>query len=237
MSGLAAAPENDADELDDDTLLAALGVDDELSDITDLRHARPSAEKRAAEEIAQSERRADFASFKPLFEQVQRDLEQGVRTARWFERKSEIEPRRFFILSGRKAYVAEKGRAEINASGNSDTCLRVIFGNGTKSNLLMRSLQKTLTSDEADHRIADPVAGPLFAGKPQDDGEANGTIYADGTTRLTRLGKMTTASMSWSISRQTSVQTCLSGPVSYPSPQSAARFWQRLPGTACRQVP
>ena len=177
LSGHAVASEDEADELDDDALLAALGVDDELSDITDLRHVRPSAEKRAAEEIANRERCADFATFKPLFEQVQRDLDQGVRTARRFERKSEIEPGRFFILGGQKAYVAEKGKVEINANGNSDARLRVIFDNGTESNLLMRSLQKALTSDEAGRRIDDPVAGPLFADQPQEGDAASGTIY------------------------------------------------------------
>ena len=177
LSGHAVASEDEADELDDDALLAALGVDDELSEITDLRHVRPSAEKRAAEEIANRERCADFATFKPFFEQVQRDLDQGVRTARRFERKSEIEAGRFFILGGQKAYVAEKGKVEINASGNSDARLRVIFDNGTESNLLMRSLQKALTSDEAGRRIDDPVAGPLFADQPKEGDAASGTIY------------------------------------------------------------
>jgi hypothetical protein len=177
LTGHAVASEDEARELDDDALLAALGVDDELSEITDLRHVRPSAEKRAAEEIANRERCADFETFKPLFEQVQRDLDQSVRTARRFERKSEIEPGRFFILGGQKAYVAEKGKVEINANGNSDARLRVIFDNGTESNLLMRSLQKALTSDEAGRRIDDPVAGPLFADQPQEGDAASGTIY------------------------------------------------------------
>jgi hypothetical protein len=177
LTGLTAAPSDETDDLDDDALLAELGVDGELSEITELRHVRSSAEKRAADEIANRERCADFASFKPLFEQVQRDLDQGVRTARKFERKSEIEPGRFFILGGQKAYVAEKGKVEINASGNSDARLRVIFDNGTESNLLMRSLQKALTSGEAGRRIDEPVAGPLFADQPQDGDAASGTIY------------------------------------------------------------
>jgi hypothetical protein len=177
LTSLAAAPSDEADDLDDDALLAELGVDGELSDITELRHVRSNAEKRAADEIANRERCADFATFKPLFEQVQRDLDLGVRTARKFERKSEIEAGRFFILGGQKAYVAEKGKVEINASGNSDARLRVIFDNGTESNLLMRSLQKALTSDEAGRRIDDPLAGPLFADQPQEGDAASGTIY------------------------------------------------------------
>jgi hypothetical protein len=177
LNGQATFPADAADDLDDDALLAELGVDSELSEITELRHVRSSAEKRAAEEIANRERCEDFASFKPLFEQIQRDLDQGIRTARRFERKSEIEAGRFFILGGQKAYVSEKGKVEINANGNSDARLRVIFDNGTESNLLMRSLQKALTSDEAGRRIDDPVAGPLFADQPQDGDQASGTIY------------------------------------------------------------
>lgn len=177
LNGQASFPADMTDDLDDDALLAELGVDSDLSEITELRHVRSSAEKRAAEEIANRERCEDFASFKPLFEQIQRDLDQGIRTARRFERKSEIEAGRFFILGGQKAYVAEKGKVEINASGNSDARLRVIFDNGTESNLLMRSLQKALTSDEAGRRIDDPIAGPLFADQPQDGDHASGTIY------------------------------------------------------------
>ena len=177
LQGIAAGAKDDADDLDDDALLAELGIDDELSEITELRHVRPSAEKRAADEIANRERCTDFASFKPLFEQVQRDLDQGIRTSRKFERKSEIEPGRFFILGGQKAYVAEMGKVEINASGHSDARLRVTFDNGTEGNLLMRSLQKALTSDEAGRRIDDPVAGPLFADQLQQRDEASDTIY------------------------------------------------------------
>ena len=177
LSGHAVASEDDADELDDDALLAALGVDDELSEITDLRHVRPSAEKRAAEEIANRERCADFATFKPLFEQVQRDLDQGTRSARPFELKAEIKPGRFFIVGGQKAFVAEMGEIEINAQGRTDARLRVIFDNGTESNMLMRSLQRALNKDDAGRRITERVAGPLFADTPQDGDEASGTIY------------------------------------------------------------
>jgi hypothetical protein len=41
-----------SDDLDDDALLAQLGVESVAPNITELRHVRPSAEKRAAEEIA-----------------------------------------------------------------------------------------------------------------------------------------------------------------------------------------
>lgn len=177
LRGHSVASEDDADELDDDELLAALGMDDELSEITDLRHVRSSAEKRAAEEIANRERCVDFATFKPLFEKVQKELDQGARLARPFELKAEIKPGRFFIVGGQKAYVAEMGEIEITAQGRTDARLRVIFDNGTESNMLMRSLQRALNKDDAGRRITEPVAGPLFSDQPQEGDEASGTIY------------------------------------------------------------
>lgn len=165
------------DELDDEALLAALGVEVEKPEITELRHVRSAAEKQAAEEVANRTRCEDFASFKPLFEQVQKEIDDGVRTTRPFEMKAEIEPGRFFIVGGQKAYVAEMGEIETTAQGRTDARLRVIFDNATESNMLMRSLQRALNKDEAGRRISEPVAGPLFADHPEEGDEASGTIY------------------------------------------------------------
>src|SRR5690606_24930074 len=72
---LPAAAIGSADELDDESLLADLGVaSQDESDITRLRHVPTYAERAAAEEIANRTRCEDFDAFKPLFEKVQREL-------------------------------------------------------------------------------------------------------------------------------------------------------------------
>jgi len=166
-----------ADDMDDDALLAELGIAAETSDITELRYVRPSAEKRAAEDIANRQKCEDFERFKPLFEQVLKELNTGLRNTRAFEMKAEIEIGRFFIVGGQKAYIAEKGEVTITEHGRTDARLRVIFDNGTESNMLMRSLQRALNKDEAGRRITDPTAGPLFSDRTADGDEASGTIY------------------------------------------------------------
>lgn len=171
-----AAPAADED-MDDDALLAELGVEADKPDIAELRHVRSSAEKKASEEIASRERCEDFDRFKPLFEQVQKELDTGMRETRRFERKSEIQSSRFYILGGQKAYVADMEEAFANEHGNIDARLRVIFDNGTESNMLMRSLQKALQQDESGRRIIEPSAGPLFSDERIDGDEASGTIY------------------------------------------------------------
>ncbi|WP_421856609.1 GIY-YIG nuclease family protein [Oceanicaulis sp.] len=177
LAGTSPADSPDVEELDDDALLRELGVESETASITELRHVRSAAEKRAAEEIANREKCDDFEKFKPLFDQVQHELDTGMRTTRPFERKAEIAPGRFFVVGGQKAYVAHMDEAFLTPQGMTDARLRVIFDNGTESNMLMRSLQRALHKDEAGRRITDLSAGPLFGGEQEDEDLASGTIY------------------------------------------------------------
>jgi Meiotically up-regulated gene 113 len=172
-----ATPAAPVESMDEDELLAELEGAAGSSDITELRHVRTSADKRAAEEIANRQKCEDFDRFKPLFPQVQKEMESGVRETRPFELKAEIRPGTWFIVGGQKAYVAEMDEVFTNAQGRTDARLRVIFDNGTESNMLMRSLQRALHKDEAGRRITDPVAGPLFSDQYAEDDQAAGTIY------------------------------------------------------------
>ena len=165
------------DTMDDDALLAALGVETSAPDIAELRHVRSSAEKRAAEEVATRQKCEDFETFRPLFEQIQRELDAGIRETRPLGVKADIEPARFFIVGGQKAYVAEMGEEFRQEYGDMDARLRVIFDNGTESNMLRRSLHRALHKDEAGRRILETSAGPLFADQSRDGDEASGTIY------------------------------------------------------------
>lgn len=166
-----------ADDLDDDALLAALGVEVEASPITELKHVRSNAERKEAEDIANRQRCEDFETFQPLFEKVQRELGSGQRETRPFELKAEIQKGRFFIVEGQKAYVAEMAEETLNDQGKTDARLRVIFDNGTESRMLMRSLQRALNKDKSGRRITESVAGPLFADAPEEGDSTTGTIY------------------------------------------------------------
>jgi hypothetical protein len=173
---IASAPEN-IGELDDAELLAELGVESQGDDITELKHVRTSAEKRAAEQVARRQPCADFETFKPLFQKVQEELDNGDRETRVFELKAEIRKGSFFVVGGQKAYVAEMGDRLLTDQGRSDARLRVIFDNGTESSMLMRSLQRALNADDAGRRITEPSAGPLFGAEAGEDDQASGIIY------------------------------------------------------------
>jgi hypothetical protein len=168
----------DVDELDDDALLAELGV--ELGgedDIRQLRHVQSSEERRASEEIATHTRCRDFEKFQPLFDKVQSDLATGRRSTRPFGKDASIAQGGFFILRGQLAYVAEVGETIKAPNGQFDARLRVIYSNGTESNLLRWSLQRALYKDEAGRRVTEPEVGPLFGDDSTDDDLESGTIY------------------------------------------------------------
>lgn len=171
-----------ADDIDIDDLAAELEGAAGGASITQLRHVRTSADKRVADEIADRDKCEDFDRFEPLFAEVQRDLKAHIRTTRPFVRdtglqKADITEGQFFILGGQIAYVADVGETFPAPNGETDARLRVIYSNGTESNLLRRSLQRALYKDEAGRRISEPNAGPLFAEESSDDDQASGTIY------------------------------------------------------------
>ena len=179
LTGIAVNTTN-VDDLDEDALLAELGIGDvpaEQNDITVLRHVRSNTEKRAAEEIADRTRCADFEKYQPLFEQVARELQSNVRKTLRFGRDASIAFGNFFILGGQVAYVAEVGEAIKAPNGESDARLRVIYANGTESNLLRRSLQRALYKDDTGRRLTDTDMGPLFGDAPEPDDIESGTIY------------------------------------------------------------
>ncbi len=170
-----------ANEIDDDELLAELG-EVTAGDIGVLRHVRPLEDRSdvtAADEVAARFPCKDFASFKPLFEEVQSHLDSGLRAAKRFEKDTSIEATDFFILDGQLVYVAEVGdpiRTSIN--DRPDARLRVIYSNGTESNLLRRSLERALYKKERNgRRLTSPDLGPLFSDSIEPNDIPSGTIY------------------------------------------------------------
>ncbi len=172
------------ENIDDDALLAELGiaVEPAADDIRVLRHVPSADERRAAEEIANREKCENFAAFKPLFEQVEGDLDSGARVTRPFVKdagflKADITKGQFFILGGQIAYVAEIGDAIRAPNGETDARLRVVYSNATESNLLLRSFQRALYKDDAGRRITEPEAGPLFTSSAEEGDLESGAIY------------------------------------------------------------
>lgn len=165
------------DEIDDDELMTELAGADGSSEITELRHVRSAADKKAAEEIAQRQKCEDFEKFKPLFDQVQAEITSGIRPTAMFGKDASIVQGNFFILGGQLAYVAEVGDEIKTPESHVDARLRVIYSNATESNLLRLSLKRALYKDETSRRVGRPDAGPLFGDQAEEGDQDSGTIY------------------------------------------------------------
>jgi len=169
---------NENELIDDDALLEELGVNTiDDSSLTKLTHVKSSSEKRAAEEIGHRALCQDFAGFKDLFQTVKAEIKEGIRKTMRFKQDASIVQGEFFILNGQIAYIDKVGELTEDSYGKLDGRLRIIFDNGTESNILMRSLQKALYKDEAGRRVTNPNAGPLFEHHIDENDQESGTIY------------------------------------------------------------
>lgn len=188
LPSLTSTPPSSADDViipDDDDLDSAPGdissflskIGDNQGDIFNLKHVRHSSEKAdGLGYVAQRIRCANFHEFEPLFEAVNREIEQGIREVIPFRKESEIEPGQFFILNGIMAYISEVGE-EFEKNGKRNARMKVIFSNGTEGDNLKRSLATELYKDEHGRRVTDPKARGLFSNTPAEEDIGTGTVY------------------------------------------------------------
>lgn len=171
------------DDIEDEALLKELGVDnDSEASITNLKHVKSRAEKRAAEEIASRTRCEDFDQYKPLFEGIKKEIDSGLRETVRFRKdagftKTTLKKAQFIIVGGQIALIAEIGESFKAPNGEEDARLRVIYSNGTESDILLRSLIRAMYKDETSRFITDPSLGPLFSGENSDGDQESGIIY------------------------------------------------------------
>lgn len=169
--------------ISDEELLEQLGVNADREDsITNLKHVQSRAERKAAEEVANRTICLDFEKFKPLFDNVVKEIEEKSRKTVQFRKdagftKTSLKEGQFIIVGGQISYIAEIGETIKAPNGDDDARLRVIYINGTESNILLRSLIRAMYKDETSRFITDSSIGPLFSEDYDLDDIASGTIY------------------------------------------------------------
>lgn len=146
-------------------------------DIFNLRHVLTYDQAISqADYTSQREPCPNFHEYKPLFEQVNTELKNGMREPLQFRNEQEIKQGQFFILNGVMVYVAEVGEF-FEKNNKRNARLTVIFSNGTQGNNLLRSVATELYKDPNGRRISDPRVGGLFSGIAEDDDIGTGVVY------------------------------------------------------------
>jgi len=118
----------------------------------------------------------NFEEYESLFKDCQLALKDKSRQITQFKNEQQIDKGYFFVLKGVLLYVAKIGKRKLDKNGKYNARLRVIFENGTESDLLLRSLSAELYKDG--RRITEHIDKHLdnFYGISEDD-VASGYIY------------------------------------------------------------
>ncbi len=148
-----------------------LNSDDD--DLFELKHVPKVVEQ--PDYIATRKPCKDFGEFESLFKECHYDLESGKRILKRFTNVNQIRQGDYFVQSGVVLYIADVGEIyKKNYATNGR--LRVIYENGTESDILIRSLAAGLYSDgkritENSDKLLDPLLGV------GEDDEEGGYIY------------------------------------------------------------
>ncbi|MGB4957115.1 MAG: GIY-YIG nuclease family protein [Candidatus Saccharimonas sp.] len=127
----------------------------------------PAADKNTGD-TAKRQPVEDFAPFKPLFDAANNDLQAGTKKLKKFYSVKEIALHGFYVLDGMMCYVESIGEAK-NVFGRQKERLRVIYANGTESNIYLRTLASQLYEDTG-YSVVEASAAA-------EDDEAVGRIY------------------------------------------------------------
>ena len=179
-----AAPESIDDIFSDDEFGELLGGGDEPN-LFEFKHTPKELERAEADFVAQRKPVKDFSEYEPMFKKVQRELREEKRKIIPFKQQ-DLQPGNYFIHNGLLLYLesvdtlAEKKEFSSGSRKREDGRTLTIFENGTKSNLLYRSLYKgllmngktvTQTEDET-HALFHENFGGVGEGD-----QADGLIY------------------------------------------------------------
>lgn len=138
--------DKELEELFDDPLLNLDGEEQSLFDIPqDMRRA---IARKQADYVAQHKLCENFDDYKPLFDQVHRELKEGKRMLVRLAKTSSIEVGQYFVVSGQLVYLEsmDKARWTENVRGRNART-RCIYENGTESNILLQTLRKSVMTD------------------------------------------------------------------------------------------
>ena len=136
--------------------------------------------KRNVEEVAQRKTCENFADYAHLFPQVHRELHEGKRHLIRYQ-ESAIQEKVFFISDGLMGYIdmLDISNRQIKTRVRKDGRSRVIYEDGTESNILFRTIGKNITrngyivTELNDGKELDALLGPSIT----EEDIAHGWIY------------------------------------------------------------
>lgn len=127
-------------------------LEDDSEGLFEFKHIKKIDERASADFVARRKPCKDFNKYEQQFKDVQRDLKNGKRRLVTFKEEN-LRAGDFYVHNGILLYleiIDEKKEVQEYKSGSrerKDGRTRVLFENGTESNMLFRSLYKALLAN------------------------------------------------------------------------------------------
>lgn len=148
-------PKASIDDILNDDELGLLDSDSDLS-IFKYKHIPKEDERAKADFVAQRKplTEKEFKPYEAMFQKVHQEIKEGKRKILPFKDvEQHLKAKNFYLMNGILLYLENVDYGRENADlkdttrNRKDGRTRIIFENGTKSNMLYRSLSKSLYSD------------------------------------------------------------------------------------------
>lgn len=148
-------PKTSIDDILNDDELGLLDSDSDLS-IFKYKHIPKEEERAKADFVAQRKplKEKEFKPYEAMFQKVHQEIKDGKRKILPFKDvEQHLKAKNFYLMNGILLYLENVDYGRENADlkdttrNRKDGRTRIIFENGTKSNMLYRSLSKSLYSD------------------------------------------------------------------------------------------
>ncbi len=119
-------------------------LDNSDNSLFHLDNLPKQSERSSAEYISRRKPCKDFDKFKNVFIDCQNKLKSGIYKLKKLEKHTQLREQSFFVLGGVLGLIVKTYKLTINDQKKLNGRLRIIFENGTESNMLLQSLIKSL---------------------------------------------------------------------------------------------
>jgi hypothetical protein len=157
------------DILDSDPLGILSNVEDE-PDIFTHNFTKTMSEREQTDFVARRKQCKDFDKFEPMFKDIHKELSENHRKLLKFNER-QLEPGTYFVHQGTLLYLESTSDLIKDKYEKFDGRTRVIFENGTESNMKFRSLGKILLD------AGKAVSARVTKGLSEVTGDDNATGY------------------------------------------------------------
>lgn len=135
------------EELFNDPILEITDMEKSLFTLPPVLKAKK--ERKEADYVAQKTVCENFAAYEQGFKQVHKDLREGKRMLKRYTGESSIQAGHYYVLNGILVYLDElmEMKKDKRTGGHMDGRTRVVYENGTESDIKFRTLVKGIQMD------------------------------------------------------------------------------------------